>query len=339
MLCPTIATWSSRGPPRCPGSPSRSRRCRCPGARDDDRVLRWRSRATIVMKPAGEPLNPWTSTDGQGGRGRGRGDGDGGCESRDRGEREGGEDRAGTVPALPSAPSCPSYRLKITARVVAAQADVVGQGVPDLHAARRAGEDVEAQLRDLGVDLRVFVVAGTSWWWTESTEATPSNEPHPPIMWPVIDLVALMAISGVCVPNTVRDRLRSRAGPRRGRGPVRVDDVHLVGRHAVAVQRHLHRPCTPSPRLDRLDQVPGVGRRAVAHDLRVDAGAAGLARARGPRGSAMPPPSPRTKPSRVASNGRLIVSRPSPGQRRAHPAHVREPDVGHVADGRLDRTR
>ena len=45
------------------------------------------------------------------------------------------------------------------------------------------------------------------------TVANASNAPAAPIMWPVIDFVALIAISGVCSPNTSQIASASRLSP------------------------------------------------------------------------------------------------------------------------------
>ncbi len=129
-------------------------------------------------------------------------------------------------------------------------------------------------------------------------------------MWPVIDFVAAIASqwpAGGSLAEHGPDRLGLALVAERRRRAVRVDQVDLVGRHAAPLQRHLHRPCRAVAALDRLDHVPAVGRRAVADDLGVDASRRAPSRARGPRGTATPAPSPSTNPSRVLSNGRDTV--------------------------------
>ena len=110
-----------------------------------------------------------------------------------------------------------------------------------------------------------------------------------------------------------------------------VDQVDLVGRHAAALERHLHRPRRADAGLDRLDHVPAIGGRAVADDLGIDLGAARLGGSRSSRNSD-PAPSPSTKPSRVVERaghrrGRLARAR------QAHPAHVREAGVRDLEEG------
>ena len=97
-------------------------------------------------------------------------------------------------------------------------------------------------------------------------------------MWPVIDLVALMAMDLASRAGARSERRPDRLGlalvTERRRRPVRVDEVDLVGRHAPSIERHLHGPRRADAGVDRLDHVPAVGRRAVADDLGVDRGAA-----------------------------------------------------------------
>src|ERR1035437_4606468 len=78
------------------------------------------------------------------------------------------------------------------------------------------------------------------------------------------------------VPEHVPDRLGFANIAHRRRRAVGVEQVDLVGRHTPSVECHLHRPGGAAAVGDRLDHVPVVGRRAVAHHLGVDARAARL---------------------------------------------------------------
>ena len=98
-------------------------------------------------------------------------------------------------------------------------------------------------------------------------------------MWPVIDFVAEIASDLEPAPWLPKaDQMASALAlvAERRRGPVGVDQVDLVGRHAAALEGHLHRPGRPDAGVDRLDHVPAVGGRAVADDLGVDLRAARL---------------------------------------------------------------
>ena len=159
-------------------------------------------------------------------------------------------------------------------------------------------------------------VPGTVCSATDMTVAKASKAPAAPIMWPVIDFVPEIASErrsrGGPVAEHRPDRLGLAGVADRRRGAVGVDEVDLVGRHAAALERHLHRPRRAGAALDRLDHVPAVGRRAVARRPRRRSARRAPSPARGPRGTASP--RPRRGRSRCAS--RRTGARPSGAARR-----------------------
>ena len=86
------------------------------------------------------------------------------------------------------------------------------------------------------------------------------------------------------------------------------DPVDLVGRDARVAQRVGHRPRLAAPGRVRRGDVERVRGERPAEDLGDRRRAARAARARPTRPRSTPAPSPRTNPSRVASNGREAVS-------------------------------
>ena len=153
-------------------------------------------------------------------------------------------------------------------------------------------------------------------------------------MWPVIDLVELTLTSSRASPNTALIAFVSFESLSRRRRAVRVDVVD-VGR------RRARRPSS-APRMARCSafafgrwrgEVVRVARRAVADDLGVDRARRASSACSSSSRMTMPAPSPITKPSRVASNGRDAVSGTvvALGER----LHVGEAADRHRRDGRF----
>ena len=95
-------------------------------------------------------------------------------------------------------------------------------------------------------------------------------------MWPVIDFVALIAMSGVWSPKTVQIASASRLSPSGVDVPcglIRSTSSAGTPRRSRAI---FIARAEPGAALDRLDHVPAVGGRAVADDLGVDLRAARL---------------------------------------------------------------
>ena len=173
-----------------------------------------------------------------------------------------------------------------------------------------------------------------------------SRPPAAPSRWPVIDLVDDTASLSRVVAEAALDGQRLERVVVRRRGAVRVDVVDL--RRARCRRSRAPSLITRTRAvavLGRRGDVVRVGRHAVADQLGVDRARRAPARARAPRGSATPAPSPTTKPSRSLSNGRLarsrlVVARRQRAQRaEAADAHRRDRRLGAAGDHRRRRRR
>ena len=159
-------------------------------------------------------------------------------------------------------------------------------------------------------------------------------------MWPVIDLVALIAISRAAPddrpPKTVQIASASRLSPSGVDVPcglMRSTSSAGTPRRSSAI---FIARAEPIAGVDRLDHVPAVGRGAVADDLGVDPRAARLGQLEvleQERARALTEDEPVAGQVERARDGLRGLARP----RHAHPAHVREAGVSDLEQRRLGR--
>ena len=103
----------------------------------------------------------------------------------------------------------------------------------------------------------------------DSATATASMPPAPPSAWPVTPLMDVTGGPGA--PNTLVDGLGLGQVVERRRGPVGVDVADVAGRDAGVGQGQLHAGRRPVAARGGGGDVIGVGRRAGAEELAVDA--------------------------------------------------------------------